>query len=69
MNTPSLEKLLEKVDSRYTLVVTAAKRAREIIAHNNNLSSEDRTTGAVSIALDEILNEKIVPVQQPFNDI
>ena len=26
MNTPSLEELLEKVDSRYTLVVTAAKR-------------------------------------------
>jgi DNA-directed RNA polymerase subunit omega len=69
MNTPSLEKLLEKVDSRYTLVVTAAKRAREIIVHNTNLSSEYRATGAVSIALDEILNEKIVPVQQPFNDV
>ncbi len=62
MNTPSLEELLAKVDSRYTLVVTAAKRAREIIAQNDP-SSEDRTTGAVSIALNEILQGKIRPVQ------
>ncbi|NLW55759.1 MAG: DNA-directed RNA polymerase subunit omega [Firmicutes bacterium] len=65
MNTPSLEELLEKVDSRYTLVVTAAKRAREIIAQSDPSSEEDRTTGAVSTALNEILQGKIVPVQQP----
>jgi len=29
---PSLDQLLKQVDSRYTLVVAAAKRAREIMA-------------------------------------
>ena len=28
MNKPTLDELMEKVDSRYTLVVIAAKRAR-----------------------------------------
>ena len=30
MNRPSLDELLEHVDSRYTLVVVSAKRARQL---------------------------------------
>lgn len=30
MNRPSLDELLENVDSRYTLVVVSAKRARQL---------------------------------------
>ncbi len=30
MNQPSLDELMKKVDSRYTLVVMAAKRARKL---------------------------------------
>ena len=66
MNTPSLEEWLAKVDSRYTLVVTAAKRARQIIDEID--PSEDGAIGAVSTALEEILKGKILPVQQPYNN-
>ncbi|HBL37386.1 MAG TPA: DNA-directed RNA polymerase subunit omega [Firmicutes bacterium] len=66
MNTPSLEKLLEKVDSRYSLVVTAAKRARQIIAESE--SDEDGAIGAVSTALDEILKGDTFPVQEPYSN-
>ena len=30
MNQPTLDELMEKVDSRYTLVVVTAKRARTL---------------------------------------
>ncbi|NLY92074.1 MAG: DNA-directed RNA polymerase subunit omega [Firmicutes bacterium] len=62
MNTPSLEDLLAKVDSRYSLVVTAAKRARQII--NESDPNADGAIGAVSTALDEILKGKVFPEQQ-----
>ncbi len=67
MITPSLEKMLERVDNRYSLVVTAAKRAREIIAQSS-ASDEDRATRAVSIALEEIIQGDIFPIQQPTNN-
>ena len=66
MNTPSLEDLLARVDSRYSLVVTAAKRARQIITESD--PSEDGAIGAVSTALDEILKGKVFPVQQPYSN-
>ncbi|NLW58889.1 MAG: DNA-directed RNA polymerase subunit omega [Firmicutes bacterium] len=65
MITPSLDELLAKVSNRYALVVTAAKRARQIIDESD--SKEDRAIGAVSTALNEILEGKIVPVQQPYS--
>lgn len=57
MNQPSLDQLMHKVDSRYTLVVIAAKRARELTAdgeEENALPSKP-----VSVALQEIAAGKI----------
>jgi len=54
---PSLDELLNKVDSRYTLVTAAAKRARQLI--ETEKSDEDKTLQAVSIALEEINAGKI----------
>lgn len=54
---PSLDELLNKVDSRYTLVTAAAKRARQII--ETEKADEDKTLKAVSIALEEINAGKI----------
>ena len=56
MNTPSLEDLLAKVDSRYSLVVTAAKRARQIIIESD--PSKDGAIGAVSTALRRFCKER-----------
>ena len=56
---PSLDQLLKQVDSRYTLVVTAAKRAREIMAQEGE-RQEDNAMKSVSIALEEISSGKII---------
>jgi len=56
MNQPSLDELMKKVDSRYTLVVVAAKRARELTARGE----EDRpAVKPVTVALQEIAGGKI----------
>jgi DNA-directed RNA polymerase subunit omega len=68
---PTIDGLLEKVDSKYTLVILAAKRAREINSYYSQLG-EGRgefvpplvETGGLrnkplSIALEEIAEDKV----------
>ena len=50
---PSLDHLLTKVDSKYTLVVLTARRAREIVAGDRVLVNS-KSNKAVTIALEEI---------------
>ena len=55
---PSIDEMLQKVDSRYSLVILAAKRARQI--RENQLSKEE--TGGfkeVTSALEDIYAGKI----------
>lgn len=54
MVDPSIDYLATKVDSKYTLVILAAKRAREIVAPGENLPEKE-----VSIALKEIAADEI----------
>lgn len=59
---PSINSLMEKVDSRYTLVVAAAKRARQLAEGAPKLtrcSSEK----PVTVAINEISENKIVYVR------
>ncbi|HEX3033322.1 MAG TPA: DNA-directed RNA polymerase subunit omega [Bacillota bacterium] len=57
MNKPSLDLLMTKVDSRYSLVVAAAKRAR---AMTDNGEQAEKVIGKpVSVALKEIADDKI----------
>lgn len=58
MVNPSIDLLLEKVDSKYTLVVLAAKRARQITEGSGKLV-ECKTNKPVSIALQEIGKDKV----------
>jgi len=55
---PSLSKLMEKVDSRYSLVVATAKRARELVEGAEPLvrCGQDKP---VTIAINEIYNSSI----------
>lgn len=55
MINPPLDELVKRVDSRYTLVVATAKRARQLleIAHPE---SEGKARKPVSVALEEIRN-------------
>ncbi|HYH03686.1 MAG TPA: DNA-directed RNA polymerase subunit omega [Bacillota bacterium] len=54
---PSLDELLKSVDSRYSLVTAAAKRARKILEESQ--SDEEKTIKAVSLALNEIGSKKV----------
>lgn len=57
---PSINLLREKVDSRYTLVVMASKRAREVIKGKPSLLDEARNIEKpVSIAINEIAEDII----------
>lgn len=58
MNNPALEDLLDKADSKYTLAVLAAKRAREII-QDSEKSVASKSSKPVTIALEEIAQRKI----------
>ena len=59
MIKPGISELSKCVDSRYTLVAMAAKRARMI---GNERTSDEEAHGAekpVSIAADEIISDKV----------
>lgn len=55
---PTLESLMTKVDSKYTLVTLAAKRARQLTDGDEPLVDVDMTK-VVSIAMEEIDQGKI----------
>lgn len=63
MFNPDLKKMLENVNSRYSLVVGTAKRAREIREEAiENEKQLDKKT--VSIAMEEIWDGKYV-IEEP----
>jgi DNA-directed RNA polymerase subunit omega len=55
---PSVNEIRTKADSRYTLVILAAKRAREVIDGIPKLTEKD-VTKPVSIAANEIAEDLI----------
>ncbi|KPU43982.1 DNA-directed RNA polymerase subunit omega [Oxobacter pfennigii] len=58
MINPSIVSLLEKVDNRYSLVVVAAKRARQLIAGEKQLVDVD-SSKPVTVAINEIIQDKV----------
>ncbi|HHX18747.1 MAG TPA: DNA-directed RNA polymerase subunit omega [Clostridium sp.] len=62
MIEPAIGSLLEKVDSRYTLVVAAAKRARQLTDGAQKLT-ECESEKSVTIAINEIDEEKITYIR------
>jgi DNA-directed RNA polymerase subunit omega len=58
MEQPSLERMMQSVDSKYTLVVAAAKRARMITEGQSPLVTV-KSSKPVTIALEEIAAQKI----------
>lgn len=55
---PSITDLMEKVDSRYTLVIETAKRARQLVEGDEPLVECD-SNNPVTIASHEVVNDKI----------
>lgn len=55
---PSIDNLVKRVDSKYTLVIAAAKRARQIL-DGSPIMVETDSTKDVTIALEEISQGKL----------
>lgn len=62
---PAMNELLKKVPNRYSLVNVAAKRARDIAQEAEENPDIHLTEKPVSLALADIINDKIVPVEPP----
>lgn len=70
---PLLENLTDRVDSKFTLVSLAAKRARQINSYFNQLGEglgaivppqvTSVSRKSLSIALEEVVSDKILPVR------
>jgi DNA-directed RNA polymerase subunit omega len=70
MIDPRIDQLLERVDSRYALVIMAAKRARQINNYHHQLGEgtfedfppplvESRSKNYLTLALEEIVEGKL----------
>ena len=59
MVNPSTETLMSQVDSRYGLVVCAAKRARQLLSGEELKELKAKSTKNVTNALEEIAEGKI----------
>jgi DNA-directed RNA polymerase subunit omega len=55
---PSLDVLANKVDSKYTLVVLTAKRAREIMG-GDAATADSKSNKPVTLALEEIIQNHV----------
>ncbi|UUZ85814.1 DNA-directed RNA polymerase subunit omega [Paenibacillus sp. P26] len=56
---PSIDKLLDKVDSKYSLVVAAAKRARSLRDGAKTEVRQRKSHKYVGLALEEIYEDHI----------
>lgn len=62
MLEPELDKILEKVDCRYTLVMEVAKRARQLVDGAQGLT-EDVDPNPVSEAVKEVYEDRITYIR------
>lgn len=57
---PSIDKLTSKVESKYTLVTVAAKRARQLREQNNVQLAKPISKKHVGQALEELIEDKLI---------
>jgi len=58
LNKPPLSQLMDKVDSKYTLITVAAKRARQLIK-NDPQFLDSGLLNPVSVAFQDIADGKV----------
>lgn len=61
---PSINEIRKKADSKYTLVILAAKRARDIIDGKPLLVKDGNVEKPVSVAAEEIVEDAITYVRE-----
>jgi len=60
MRHPSIDKLLEIVDSKYQLVLITSKRAKDIEQGAKTLLENSQSVKPVGITLEEIVEGKLI---------
>lgn len=63
---PAITDLLEKVDNRYSLVIMTSKRARQI-AEGDKVRVESDDQSLVTLAVDEIFEDKVYKIEEENN--
>jgi DNA-directed RNA polymerase subunit omega len=58
---PSIDELMSKADSKYTLVIVAAKRARQLLDGATTNLEQPKSFKNVGVALEEIAAGQLVP--------
>ncbi|MBK0347433.1 DNA-directed RNA polymerase subunit omega [Aerococcaceae bacterium zg-ZJ1578] len=58
---PSIDKLIEKVPSKYGLIILASKRAHDMRVNHDYLLDNYESEKAVGKALEEVIAEKLMP--------
>ncbi len=66
---PSVDKLKSRIDSKYSLVALASKRARQLHEHEDGKLKAYESHKAVGKALEEIAAGVLTPVQQDASAI
>lgn len=66
---PSIDRLLDKVDSKYSLVVAAAKRARLLRDGAKSEVRDRRSSKQVGLALEEIYGDQITYEKLPTKEV
>lgn len=59
MIEPSISDLMKKFDSRYTLAMATAKRARQLTDGDTPLSNKGSKSKPVSVAVNELYEDKV----------
>lgn len=59
MLEPSIDELQKKINSKYTLVTLAARRARQMSETGESLIENPKSSQYVGIALEEIIAEEL----------
>ncbi|MFM1650626.1 DNA-directed RNA polymerase subunit omega [Brevibacillus sp. B_LB10_24] len=57
---PSIDKLMEKVDSKYVLVTVAAKRARRLRETHQTQLEKPKSSKYVGQALEELFSDRLI---------
>ncbi|AIC94886.1 MULTISPECIES: DNA-directed RNA polymerase subunit omega [Shouchella] len=70
---PSIDSLLEKLDSKYSLVTVSSRRAREMkeVASRVPLATQPKSYKFVGLALEEIVQDRLthrVPSQDEMDN-
>ncbi|MCJ8011273.1 DNA-directed RNA polymerase subunit omega [Paenibacillus sp. KQZ6P-2] len=65
---PSIDEMMNKVDSKYSLVVAASRRARQLREGEKTVLKHPKSHKFVGVALEEIYGDLILIVSEPASE-